>query len=304
MCTKTVVSVSLGSPTRDKETTQVLLGQSFYIRREGMGDFRKARDRLQELDGTVDALGLGGFDIYLRAGDKRYELRDGKRLRNVVKHTPIADGTGLKDTLERETIWTLAYEGKLRISDATVLLPSALDRFGMMETFETLGARIICADKLFCLDLDQIMYSSAEVRIEADRLLPDIAKMPASFVYPTGRMQEQEPQPTPQTDKYYAAADIIAGDFHLIRKRLPKRLTGKVIITNTTTSANIEELRERGVRCVVTTTPNYEGRSFGTNVLEACMTVLLQKKPDDITPAEYGDLIKQLKLQPNSTWLQ
>ncbi|MGC2129963.1 MAG: hypothetical protein WA629_07705, partial [Candidatus Aquilonibacter sp.] len=77
---KHIVSVSLGSSTRDHRAVVNLLGEDFDIAREGVdGKLDKAIARVHELDGTVDAIGLGGIDVYLYAGSKRYALRDGLR---------------------------------------------------------------------------------------------------------------------------------------------------------------------------------------------------------------------------------
>ena len=66
---KRVVSVSLGSSSRDHRAKIELLGEEFDISREGMdGSIDRALKRLRELDGTVDAIGLGGIDVYLYAG--------------------------------------------------------------------------------------------------------------------------------------------------------------------------------------------------------------------------------------------
>ena len=61
-----IVSVSLGSSKRDHSVEIEMLGQSFKVSRRGVdGDFVKAESLLKELDGEVDAIGLGGIDIYL-----------------------------------------------------------------------------------------------------------------------------------------------------------------------------------------------------------------------------------------------
>jgi len=52
---------------------------------------------------------------------------------------------------------------------------------------------------------------------------------------------------------------VIAGDFHIIRRKLPDSLEGKGILTNTVTSQDLEELKKRGVAWLVTTTPELEG---------------------------------------------
>ena len=56
-------------------------------------------------------------------------------------------------------------------------------------------------------------------------------------------------------------------------------------------------LRERGVKCVVTTTPRYDGRSFGTNLTEAMLTAYAGKgRPLD--DQELNGLIDELDLRP------
>ena len=41
-----------------------------------------------------------------------------------------------------------------------------------------------------------------------------------------------------------------------------------------------------------------DGRSFGTNVLEAILLVLLDKDWDQVNPEDYLQLIRQLGLKP------
>jgi len=59
---------------------------------------------------------------------------------------------------------------------------------------------------------------------------------------------------------------------------MPERLDGKIILTNTVTPKDKELLRERGVKYLVTTTPELEGRSFGTNVLEGFLVAMQDKR--------------------------
>jgi hypothetical protein len=69
-------------------------------------------------------------------------------------------------------------------------------------------------------------------------------------------------------------------------------------LTNTVTQANVEELAERGVKRLITTTPDIGGRSFGTNVLEAALVALLGKAWSDVVPADYERLLRELQLKP------
>lgn len=294
---KTVVSVSLGSSSRDHRAQVELLGQKFDIRREGMdGSLDRALARLRELDGTVDAIGLGGIDVYLYAGKERYALRDGLRLLRAVKTTPVVDGSGLKNTLEREAVAYLQSELGIPLAGKRVLMVSALDRFGMAQALVTAGADVIFGDFIFALDLDRPVRGLDEFEEMARKYLPDACKLPFQFFYPTGKKQDRPPEP--KYPEYYDDAEIIAGDFHFMRRYMPERLDGKLVLTNTLTAGDIAELRARGVTTLVTTTPDFAGRSFGTNVVEAALVALSGKAWADVSAADYARLLTDLQLRP------
>jgi len=294
---KKIVSVSLGSSKRDHHVTSKFLNIDFEISRIGTdGDFKKAVTILKELDGHVDAIGLGGIDIYLYSKNKRYALRDGLRLKEAVRITPVVDGSSLKNTLERETVTYLVRENIINIKDKKVLMVCAMDRFGMASSLVECEASVTFGDMMFTLDVDKPLYSLEELETQADRILPEVCKLPISMIYPVGEKQDMEP--VEKYHKYYEEAYVIAGDYHFIRKYMPTSLSGKIIITNTITPADIEELRKRHVAKLITTTPDIGGRSFGTNVLEAILLVLSGKMWENITDEDYLHLIKELHILP------
>ncbi len=294
---KKIVSVSLGSSTRDHHVDVEWLGERFDISRIGFdGSLDRAIAKLHELDGTVDAIGLGGIDVYLYAGTKRYALRDGLRMLDAVKQTPVVDGSGLKNTLERETVRRLQSDGVLDFRGLPVLMVSALDRFGMAQALVEAGAQVTFGDFIFALGIDKPVTSLHEFEALAEKYLPDACKLPFQFFYPTGKKQEKPPEP--KFSRYYADAKVIAGDFHFIRQHMPDDLRGKTILTNTVTQTNVEELRDRGAARLVTSTPNLGGRSFGTNVMEAALLALLGKRWQDVTEDDYLRLLHELNFAP------
>ena len=74
------------------------------------GNLQIAQTILIALDGRVDALGLGGTDLYVYAGGRRYTFRESAKLIENVKNTPVLDGSGLKNSLERILINRLAAD--------------------------------------------------------------------------------------------------------------------------------------------------------------------------------------------------
>ena len=95
------VSVSPGGSKRDRAAELELEGRRVEFERRGTdGDTAAARALFEQLDGEVDALGFGGFELELRVGERRYPLHAGQRLVAGLQHTPVVDGGGLKHTLE------------------------------------------------------------------------------------------------------------------------------------------------------------------------------------------------------------
>lgn len=293
---KRVVSISLGSSKRNKKVNAAFFGIEFEIERIGTdGDKNRYRQLVAELDGKVDAFGVGGTDIYLYAGERRYVCRDSLALMANAKQTPFVDGSGLKHTLERETVARLQNEGLLDFTDKTVLLVSAVDRFGMGEALAARAKQVIYGDLLFGIGLPIPIRSWRLIQTLARLTLPIIARCPIDWFYPTGEKQNRN---TPKFPRYFAEADVIAGDFPLISRYMPEDLRGKCILTNTTTDADVTELRRRGVHKLITTTPVFEGRSFGTNVMEAVLITLLGKPPERLTAADYFAKLKELGWSP------
>lgn len=273
---KKIVSVSLGSSKRDHKVSLSILGEEIIIERIGTdGDINKAIEKIKELDGRVSAIGLGGIDLYFIIGKKRYTVKDALKMAKAATKTPIVDGSLVKDTLERKTVQLLNEVLPGGIKDKKVLLPSAVDRFGMAETFHNMGAKILIGDFMFALGIPIPIYSIKLLKVLAYVLLPILVNLPFYMLYPVGEKQEEN---TPRFTKYFEWADIIAGDFIYIKKYMPKRLDGKVIFTNTVTPKDKEMLRERGVKYLVTTTPELGGRSFGTNVLEGFLIAMKDKR--------------------------
>lgn len=297
---KKVVSVSLGSSRRNKTVRVELLGEEFEISRVGTnGDFRKAYATLRELDGKVDAIGLGGIDVFLFIRDRRYAIRDGLKLMNAVRRTPVVDGSSLKRTLEREVVLHLSRKTDLIPPGTPVLMVSAADRFGMAQAFVDAGCRTVFGDLIFVLGIPYPIRTMDLLEKLARVILPVATRLPFQLLYPTGKKQDLiNESKSRRFASYYQDARVVAGDFHLIRRYLPPTLDGKVIVTNTTTGADVELLRERGASHLVTTTPEYEGRSFGTNVLEGVFVAMIGKPWDQIRNEEYLELLRRLDFKP------
>lgn len=292
-----VVSVSLGTSKRDKCHETEILGHPFRIERRGTdGSREKFVQLVRELDGQVDAIGIGGADLYVSTRKKRYTFRDVKALVKDVRRTPVVDGSGLKHTLERETIARLGLSGTVEWGSETALLVSAVDRFGMAQALDELCPRVIYGDLLFGLGLPFPVRKYRTVELLGGLLLPLVTLCPIQWFYPTGEKQEKR---TPKFGHVFDEASVICGDWHYIRRYAPDRMPNKTVITQTVRAADVDWLRSTGVARLITTTPNMGGETFATNVLEGVIVSLLGRSPDAMSAEDYLGVLKQLAWEPH-----
>lgn len=294
---KRAVSISIGSSKRDKAVEVSMLGQKVSIERIGTdGDMEAAALKYKELDGKVEAFGVGGADLGLMVDSKWYPLYSVRPMVRFVKRTPLVDGVGLKNTLENRSAAFLedklgVYIGKL---GKKAFVVSGADRWGMSKGLLDAGYQCVFGDIMFGLGLPVALHTEAQLKTLAAILMPIAGRLPFSWVYPTGEKQEQR---IPKWERYYRWATVVAGDCHYIKRHMPDDMKGKVILTNTTTPEDVSLFKQCGVKYLVTTTPVLEGRSFGTNMMEAAL-VAVSGKGRALTHDEYDDLLARLKFEP------
>ncbi len=292
---KRAVSISIGSSKRNKKVHVNLLGQDIEIERIGTdGDMEKAAELYRDLDGKVDAFGVGGADLGILVDGKWYRLYSVEKMVRYVKQTPVVDGAGLKNTLENRVVDFMHSKIGQAIPQRRVLITAGVDRWGTTKAFLDAGYECVFGDLMFGLGIPIPVRTEAGLKRLAALLMPIAGRLPFEWIYPTGEKQEKR---DPKFKNYYDWAAVIAGDRHYIARHMPDRMEGKIIITNTTTLDDIEMFRNAGVRYLVTTTPVLEGRSFGTNMMEAAL-VAAAGKGRVLTHPELNTLLDQLKLEP------
>ncbi|MFH1086906.1 MAG: quinate 5-dehydrogenase [Chloroflexota bacterium] len=272
-----------------------LKGVTIQVERIGCdGDVAKWMRLFGELDGQVDAFGVGGVDMALLFEGREYPLHAVQRRLRHVRHTPLVDGRGLKYTLERR-VWELAAPALGGVPHFRhAFMPLAVDRGGMALAVGEVADEVVYGDLMVGLGLPIPLRGVAAYKRVVGFLMPFVSWFPLSIIF---YGSSGEP-PTPKYHRYWQEADLLAGDFTFMLKYLPEDLAGKTILTNTTTEDNVRLLTERGVHRLITTTPRYGGRSFGTNVMEAMLTAYAgQGRP--LRPDELNALIDELDLRPS-----
>ncbi len=296
---KRAVSISIGSSKRNKAVTVNLLGEEISIERIGTdGDMEAAAIKYKELDGKVDAFGVGGADLGLLVDGKWYRLYSVEKMVRFIKETPVVDGTGLKNSLEGKAApFVEAKLGEyIQIAGGKkVFVMTGADRWGLTDGFVKAGYECIFGDLMFSLGIPIALHNEKQLKTLASLLMPVAGRLPFEWVYPTGEKQEER---KPKYPKYFEWATVVAGDCHYIKRYMPDNMKGKVIVTNTTTPQDVELFKKCGVKYLVTTTPVLDGRSFGTNMMESALIALSGKKRA-LTHEEYEEMLKKLGFEPS-----
>lgn len=292
---KRAVSISIGSSKRNKSVEVKLLGETVRIERIGTdGDMGKAAELYRDMDGKVDAFGVGGADLGIMVDNKWYPLHTVTPMIRYVQKTPVVDGTGLKNTLENQLAPFINHLLGDYVRDKKAFITVGVDRWGMTRSFIDAGYECVFGDLMFALGVPIALHSDRQLKRLAAALMPIAGRLPFKWVYPTGDEQDKR---IPKWEKYYQWSTVTAGDCHYIKRHMPMNMQGKVIATNTTTAADVELFRQAGVKYLITSTPVLEGRSFGTNMMEAAL-VAVAGKGRKLSFEELSQLLKELKLEP------
>ena len=147
---------------------------------------------------------------------------------------------------------------------------------------------------MFGIGIPLPLHTAKQLKTLAAILMPVMGRVPFEWVYPVGEKQEKR---APKWESFYHAAPVIAGDCHYIKRCMPDDMQDKIILTNTTTVEDVELFRKLGVKYLITTTPVIEGRSFGTNMMEAAL-VAISGKGRALTRDEYNEMLTRLGFEP------
>ncbi|MGQ9826910.1 MAG: serine carboxypeptidase [Roseiflexus sp.] len=290
---KRIVSISLGSAQRDYRFVTTVLGQPIEVRRIGTnGDTALAASLVRDFDGKVDAIGLGGLTPVFHVGAARYPHHEAISIARQARRTPVVAGNLVKQTLDRWCVQQANQAQRGMFNYRRILVTGGIDRYALAQALAQYDAELRFADPVVHSGFPflPLPRTIAQLDLYAATTLPIAALLPYRVLHPVALGNEGHDA---RAEKHFAWADVIAGDFAYIRRFAPRDLKNKVIVTDDPSREEIEDLRARGARALVTLSPRLESaepgdRSFvSADVLEAIVVAILESGP---TPTE-GDII-------------
>ncbi|NTU80259.1 MAG: serine carboxypeptidase, partial [Chloroflexales bacterium] len=283
-----------------------LLGHTVEARRLGCkGDLARARELIVTYDGQVDAIALEGLPARLHLGSASRAYPPGQRLLTSAHASPVLDGSGARAMLERWAV-TLADRAQPGIfSQKRVLMAPGLNHEGLSQALSRRAASLRFADPIIFFGVPALpgIGSRATLDSAAGPTLEQLRE--SSF--------ERLAHPAPAADARAASgpfhwADVIAGDVATIRRWAPARLKRKTLVVESVSTADLSDLRARGVSIVVALYDSLvedEGRNhMSAATVEALLVALRPNADAPLNEDTYLDLLAELHWTPRIHYLQ
>jgi predicted amino acid dehydrogenase len=293
---KRILVIDLG---QGSDTTQVgWLGRTVEITRRGCGgEAALAREWLAAQDGQVDALALDGLPAQLALGATRRPHEIGATL--VAAHTPVVDGHGVRDGLERWGVNLAARAQPGIFAEKRVLMVPGLNHTGLAQALGRHSSAIQYADPVVFFGLPDFPGVGARQTLDqvAGPTLERLKNFPFRRLFPCAG-----PSGAPRAQALFEWADILAGDIGAIRRYAPCHLERKLVVVEWAGPEDLEDLRQRGVSIVITLMPSLAGRgelaSQPAAVVEALLAALRADPNLPLSEDTYLDLIADLDWAP------
>jgi len=253
-------------------------------------DLDSIRRLLREQLEHADAVALRGITTSFMIAGRRYRH---EYLWHVLGLDELDgrffDGSTLAATLERHLVRQAAEELRPLVAGKRVLFFSGLDRYGSAEVLSTYTRRIIFGDLLYGLRLGIPITSFHALVASAPQLVRAVSQAPAQWFWPSAR---RKPRFMPRYHYYFRGADVIVGDISYFYRYAPSRLAGKVVFAALQGPEDVDLFREKGVRVLVSLTPEVGGAMVPVPVLEAGLHLA---SGDGGSPPHADALLNQLQ---------
>lgn len=290
--------------TEQRTESISLLGRDIAVEHIGCDkDLDVMAAHIKDYDGKVDAIGLQGIARQLRLAKERIDHTHAGKLFEITKTTPVVDGSGVRDAMERWAIRLAAEKQPGIWSRKHVLMVPGLNHGGLVRALNQYCEELRYADPIlyFALPDAPFLGSAGALDKVAGFTLNQMADGSFRILFPSAGKPGVARAEAP-----FKWADVIAGDIGAIRRYGPQELKRKIIVTQAVNDEDLADLKARGVATVVTTMPPLSTGSMSNHsaeTFEACLVSLRPDKEAELNENTYLNLMADLDWQPGITHL-
>lgn len=304
-----VLAIRLDKPIQETHEIR-FLGHEVRIRRHAVADLETVEALLRSEDGKVTAFALEGMARRLQVGRRSEQHQTIAPLFDVVEHTPVVDGGGIRDALERWAVRLISDEHPGTFSYKHVLIVPGLNHTGLAQALAGYTEDVHYADNIIYFALPGAVGSTTGLTRYAGPALRQLRHAPPSRLWPTAGLPEHK-----RVEGPFQWADVLAGDLGAIRRYAPTDLKRKIIVAECVSDEDVIAMRERGAELLITTmptitadgvaaVPNMAPARFSAAILEALFAALRDDPHAPLNEGTYLNLLADLEWDPAVISLQ
>jgi len=294
---KKVVSVSLGSSSKDYEFQTRFLGEDFQVRRVGADeDEGKAWELLRRYQAEADAIGLGMIRDHYDIGSRRHVHKDTERLLKVVTRVPATTGADLRRLLQVRAVRHVQRKLGNYFNNNLVLFLSGMINYDMALAMSDYTPNLKFADAVLDTGAPAILTSLDQLEVYAR------GAQLASSVLPTERLSRLPGLSALRKEtltREMAKCHVIVGTFDDIAVfGTPENLEGKTLITSAIDEDRLEFFKDCNVNLVVDVSPMLFDRVVGLNTIQAMILAALETSAEELSDHDLEEIVEELKIEP------
>ncbi|TAH48638.1 MAG: serine carboxypeptidase [Chloroflexota bacterium] len=286
--------------------------QDIEIKRIGSdGDVECARQLIAQYDGAVDVIALEGMSAQLKLGSTTHPFEPGAQLRAAAKQTPVVDGAGVRDGLER---WAVMLANRAQpgiFAEKFVLMVPGVNHSGLADELAKHSPVLRYADPFVFFNLPDFPGVGSKQTLEqaAVPTLERLARLPFKRVHALAGTPHAHRAASP-----FQHADVLAGDIGAIRRYAPHELKRKTIVVEYATEQDVADLKTRGASIVVTLMPGVPQKgqrgergalgNLPASVMEAIFVACRANTDLPMNENTYLDLMANLDWTPHIRYLR
>jgi predicted amino acid dehydrogenase len=279
---KHVVGISLGRSAEDFRFPVEFMGKRLTVHRVGANG-RPARVAriVEQWQGRAAAFGLG-----IEPGTPAIEP--------PATAVPVTTGTALREILQEWALRDVQQRLGHYFTNARVLFLSGRASYKLAQTMAEYTPNLQFADPVLQLGAPVLLDSLDRLRLylSGAHYLPDSA--PASMLPgDSGRLWTSF-----LLRRALREATVVVAPVHELARFGRAELEGKTVITSTVSGARLARLRAQGVSMVVDGAPLLDGHVIGPAVLDAMIIAATGRKPEEIRPDDYLQIIADEGFEP------
>lgn len=294
---KKVVSVSLGSSSKDYEFKTRFLGRDFHIKRLGAdGDEGKAWELLRRYQSEADAIGLGMLRDHYDIGSRWEVHADTDRLLKVVTRVPATTGADLRRMLQVRAVRHVQRKFGHYFNNNLVLFLSGLVNYDMAQAMGDYTPNLKFADAVLETGAPAVLTSLDQLEIYArgaHLASPVIPTRGLSKIPGITRMKKGI------VSREMAKCHVIVGTFDDIAAfGGPDNLDGKTLITSAIDDDRLDYFRDCNVNLAVDVSPKLFERVVGLNTIQAMILAAMETTSEELSDHDLEEIVEELKIEP------